>query len=238
MAKYNVIMSCGHEEVVELFGKDTDRKRKIEYFQSNRLCKECYKKKINQNTKEEGLSLNATVLPSIDETDGEILLFVWFSGDTLSYKDQIKNLGGYRWGERVAAGDLLSLAPTPLCWNKVVKSKHLKEEVDKALSIGAKNLISDQGLFSMANYHIALEKQKKWIETHNKISKLKVPDVPKVLIGHRWNQKVYGKSDSYTIYLDNIKTKISDEQKIEIENYLKQKDEYNKKVEAIRNEVQ
>lgn len=234
MAKYDVIMSCGHEEVVELFGKAADRKGKIEYFKLNGLCKECYKKKMNEERKEAGLNFNATVLPSIDESDGEILLFVWFDGDTMPYKDQIKAIGGYRWGERASADDLLSFSRPPLCWNKIVKAKCLKEEIDKALSIGAKNLISDQGLFLMANYQIAIKKQNKWIEEHDKISKLKTPDVPNILIGHRWNQKVYGKSDNYTIYLDNVKTEISNEQKIEIENYLKQIDEYNKKVNEIK----
>ena len=28
MAKYTVLMSCGHEDTVELFGKSADRERK------------------------------------------------------------------------------------------------------------------------------------------------------------------------------------------------------------------
>jgi len=37
MAKYTVKMSCGHEEMVELLGKNADRQRKIEYFESSGL---------------------------------------------------------------------------------------------------------------------------------------------------------------------------------------------------------
>ena len=43
MAKYYVTYSCGHEGTVELFGKETDRQRKIEWYESEGLCPECYK---------------------------------------------------------------------------------------------------------------------------------------------------------------------------------------------------
>lgn len=43
MAKYNVKFSCGHEDVVELFGKTTERERKIEYFKNYGVCSCCYK---------------------------------------------------------------------------------------------------------------------------------------------------------------------------------------------------
>ena len=38
--KYTILMSCGHEDVVDLVGKNSDRERKIEYFKSYGLCKE------------------------------------------------------------------------------------------------------------------------------------------------------------------------------------------------------
>lgn len=41
MAKYNVNYTCGHEGTVELFGKTTDRMKKIEWMEEN-LCPECY----------------------------------------------------------------------------------------------------------------------------------------------------------------------------------------------------
>lgn len=43
--KYEIMMSCGHEDTVELFGKEKERDRKIEYFKIHGLCKECYRKK-------------------------------------------------------------------------------------------------------------------------------------------------------------------------------------------------
>ena len=52
--KYEIMMSCGHEDTVELFGKEKERDRKIEYFKIHGLCKECYRKKKEEETQKEG----------------------------------------------------------------------------------------------------------------------------------------------------------------------------------------
>ena len=41
--KYEVKMSCGHVETVELFGKAADRERKIAWLEKNGICEECKK---------------------------------------------------------------------------------------------------------------------------------------------------------------------------------------------------
>ena len=41
--KYTVTFSCGHTEEVELFGKGSDRERKIAWYEKSGLCPECYK---------------------------------------------------------------------------------------------------------------------------------------------------------------------------------------------------
>lgn len=43
MAKYEVKMSCGHVETVQLFGKMDDRYKKIEWLEKNGVCTECQK---------------------------------------------------------------------------------------------------------------------------------------------------------------------------------------------------
>lgn len=45
--KYTVNFSCGHTETVELFGKCTERERKIKFFEKSGICKECYKEQKN-----------------------------------------------------------------------------------------------------------------------------------------------------------------------------------------------
>lgn len=58
MAKYTVLMSCEHEDTIELVGKSSERERKIEYFKANGLCKECYKKKMEEESESKGLIFN------------------------------------------------------------------------------------------------------------------------------------------------------------------------------------
>lgn len=235
MAKYTIMMSCGHKDTVELLGKEKDRQRKIAYFESSGLCKECYKKKMEEQAEAEGFIFNASVLPYIDEDDGGILLSVWFSGDTKPYKDDIKSLGGYRWSERESASDWYSLKSVPMCWNKIIKIEDLKDEIVKATSIGADNMVSDSGFFAMVHYQIALDRKKEWKEKKDKIAAIEKPTAPSVLKGHKWNQKIYGKSGNYTIYPDGEKTAITDEQAEEIKLYIIAKEEYKKKVEEVKN---
>jgi hypothetical protein len=42
MAKYNVTYQCGHEGVVELYGKHTARESKLAWMSENMVCPECY----------------------------------------------------------------------------------------------------------------------------------------------------------------------------------------------------
>lgn len=51
MAKYNVTYKCNHEGTVELFGKTTDRERKLEWLETT-LCPECYARQQAQKENE------------------------------------------------------------------------------------------------------------------------------------------------------------------------------------------
>ena len=53
MAKYDVKMSCGHTETVELYGKSEDRQKRIKYLEKYGLCKFCYREKRNEDIKSE-----------------------------------------------------------------------------------------------------------------------------------------------------------------------------------------
>ena len=99
MAKYTVTMACGHEETIELFGKNSERERKIQYYESKGVCKECYKKQIATKESEQGLEFHVSILPYINEDNGSIMVSVWFDGNTRPYEDEIKSLGGYTWRE-------------------------------------------------------------------------------------------------------------------------------------------
>lgn len=233
MAKYTIKMSCGHEDTIELLGKN--RERKIAYYEKHGLCKECYKNKMQEQAELEGFAFNATVLPYINDDNGSILLSVWFSGNTKQYKDDIKSLGGYKWSERKSANDFYSTNRPTMCWNKIIELDDLSEEIIKATSIGADSVVSDDGLFAMAHYQIALNAQKEWEKNRKEILSIQKPIAPSFLNGCKWNQRIYGKSGNYSIYLDGEKIFVTDEQVEEIKNYLNEKEEYNKKVKEIKN---
>ena len=43
MAKYDVTYACGHTETVNLYGKTSERERKIAWMEENCICPACYK---------------------------------------------------------------------------------------------------------------------------------------------------------------------------------------------------
>ena len=43
MAKYDVLFSCGHEDVVHLFGKVRERERRIEWYEREGICPRCWR---------------------------------------------------------------------------------------------------------------------------------------------------------------------------------------------------
>lgn len=41
MAKYDVTYSCGHSAVIQLFGPERDRQRRLEWYRNNGVCADC-----------------------------------------------------------------------------------------------------------------------------------------------------------------------------------------------------
>ena len=50
--KVNIKYSCGHEGILEVFGKAEERERKIKYFEEFGLCPSCYKAEKSSEEKE------------------------------------------------------------------------------------------------------------------------------------------------------------------------------------------
>ena len=78
MAKYNVTLKCGHEEVVELFGPMKERENKINWMQVHKICKECWRNQQEQK----GATLHLAPI-------GKALHFI-LNGNTYPQKDKIK----------------------------------------------------------------------------------------------------------------------------------------------------
>lgn len=52
MAKYDVHFSCGHTGTIQLYGKESDRKRRIEWLEKYGTCSECYKNSLDEQAEE------------------------------------------------------------------------------------------------------------------------------------------------------------------------------------------
>lgn len=66
MAKYFVKFKCGHEDRVELFGKNTDREAKMAWMSENMLCSECYKKMLEEENAQASAEAKASGLPELE----------------------------------------------------------------------------------------------------------------------------------------------------------------------------
>lgn len=72
MAKYDVTYSCGHTDVVQLYGKNADRERELRKM-SSRLCPDCYKKWVDkENAQQAAEILGELQLPELTGTEKQI----------------------------------------------------------------------------------------------------------------------------------------------------------------------
>ena len=231
--KYTVKMSCGHTQVVDLVGKGSERERKIRYFEEFGLCKECYKKQLDETDNKKSLEFNIEMLPEINEENGQPLVYVWFGGNTKPNKEAIKSLKRYWWQKVESSEDTFWYTKPKLAWGRTIDLSEINSEIERAASIGAKLVTPTKGLLHTISYSIACEKQKAWKTKNEMIKTVKKPDVPKIIANQRWNNKVYGRTKNYSIYINGEKINITDEQAEDLKRYAVEKEEYTKKVDAI-----
>jgi len=76
MAKTTINHSCGHSQVVELYGSLADRERKIKWLEREGLCSACYKAAKDQERIEESAKAaeanKADYLPALEGTPKQI----------------------------------------------------------------------------------------------------------------------------------------------------------------------
>lgn len=136
--KYNITFSCGHTGTVELFGKDKERHKKLEYFQENGLCSECYKKMMREEEQAQPITCNI-ILSSHTETPFTLYL----TGNVFSVKDTIKQLG-YKWNFPDSDGYGSVGDFTYKYWTKNVSMMGLEEELKQLRSIFPETVVERQ----------------------------------------------------------------------------------------------
>lgn len=136
--QYDIVFFCGHSGTVNLFGTNTERERKLRYFQTSGLCPACYTKIKRTETASEDLYIEATVLPSVNEETGDLRIAVWFAGNTMLHKDEIKALGRYHWDDLPTARSYFTMEKPQKVWWCSVDLSQLHAVLEEAYRIGAK----------------------------------------------------------------------------------------------------
>ncbi|MGN0624595.1 MAG: hypothetical protein ACI4JA_11700 [Oscillospiraceae bacterium] len=233
MAKYEVKFSCGHTGTVELFGKTEERYRKLEYFERQGLCSECYKEMMSAQEAQTPLGVTVELDPYVDKC-----FTLVFTGDTKPVKDRIKALG-FRWTEKSESSGMFGVLSTKsyFAWCKDVSEQDLSAEQDKIKEAFPEiQFTKDYSDIDIAAYH-KVQQQRAESEAikQEKISALEKPVKPDCLPDGYFNGKVYGKN-RYSVYVDNKKIDITEEEKQSIEEYAQKLAEYNKAVKQIKEE--
>jgi hypothetical protein len=72
MAKYSVTRSCGHSEVVELFGREKERQWRLQNVETQKLCRECYRAQLNAKNAEAAREAEEMGLPALTGTEKQV----------------------------------------------------------------------------------------------------------------------------------------------------------------------
>lgn len=231
MAKYDVTYSCGHEGTVELFGKEKDRQRKIEWYESTGLCPECYKKEMREKEAKMPLILKIDLEPFDTKTP----YVLHFTGNTMPVKDKIKELG-YRWGD-FTVGAFGILQNPEKAWHKYIPFDEIDVEIEKIKAAFPKVEIK----VNFKNVDVAALKSKIDAENKNKaeyekaVSEIEKPVKPDCYPVGKWKGRVYGSEKyGFRIYVDGEETKISSEDKAKLEKYDSEYTSYKAQIKELK----
>ena len=241
MAKYDITYSCGHSGTVQLFGPHRDRDRKIEWYQDQADCPECYKAKMRAKQALEPITMRVTTNGLDKDANGNIMAEISLQGGTLSRKDEIKGMG-YRWRElRGGVMDMLSAESAPQAWCKqlpiikIGQSSEWDEIAKEAEVLGAQIEIK----IDIISMELAVKHTSAKQTADAKIAELPKPLRPEYhpRCKGRWNGKIYGKKGGYNYYVDNVKHSISDEECENINKYEAEWNNYKSLVAKIKKEA-
>lgn len=194
-------------------------------------CPKCWGAEQRKKERETPMYAEARINPY--DTNGVILI----KGNTMPRKDDLKTLG-YMWGIEPMTGAMgIFSGPHGKCWYKIFAPEDYIEifaELE-SLNIEVKTCISDVDRIILDTKLAQIkEAQAKIEEQFPQITK---PECPDILKGCRWNKKIYGRSGNYSIYPNGDKTVITDEQAAEIKKYLSDCEEYQKKIDELKQNV-
>lgn len=184
-------------------------------------CDACYA--ARKASEREAAAAAETVLPLTlhmtgypDRHNTPVVLF--FGGDTVPHKDDIKSLG-YRWS---FADDYItygySVQRGEKKWIKVIPQEDAYDEIERAKALGA---VIDDSIVD-TEYLAKQAAAKRERVAAAEASGITEPVRPDCYPAGRWNGKVYGTAAyGYRIYVDNAEVRISNDDADALKNYAK-----------------
>lgn len=242
MAKYSYKYLCGHGYgTVNLYGKESDRQRKLAWYADTFVCPDCFKK---QKAEEDAVAPKTASLHLA--VYGGVYQSIQVHGQLAANKEALKQLG-YRWGDDLDGG-LLAFLRTPKRalqkWTLVESIDNIKRTAkqwaDELAELGYKitavpGLMDQQGArayFDYAAEKAAEEQRKKEAaakaeaEKQEKIRRLdpkpNPPEWYKQLCESKkyWNGKFYGNDKrGWRIYLGGEPIKVASDDKTRYEKW-------------------
>lgn len=236
MAKYTISHACGHSREIQLYGKGSDRERKIGWLEGQD-CPQCWAAAKRESEAKQPITATVSMYMGTD-TDGRALVQIALTGGTINRKEDIKALG-YRWGE-VSGGVMgfLSISAPQKAWVLTI-SYTIVEDCLKKLSGIAEKIemkISPLDIELMKKFESdRKEKELQVAIRAEEIKSIPVPEKPACYPCGRWNKKVYGnKKYGYRIYIDGKETHISDSDAVSLEKYAEDLLSYNEACKSVR----
>lgn len=248
MAKYTITFSCGHTELRELYGPHKERNRKIEYFKEQGLCSECYKEHLKREkeqrrelkAKEEAKLPLVCMMSCLDKLSksNKIQWLLWFDGNVINNEKTIKSLG-YK-------NELIAIEAPCKCitmvqpgifgyfWQKTFTKEERIEEEKKSIKEVFPDVVFKEYEYSQKIYEEAQNKSNVFQEIQGRMDAIPKPEKPEILDRGYWNEKVYGTERKYTIYLDDEKVRISDEEAKALKQYAKEKAAYEELIGILK----
>lgn len=136
MAKYTVTHDCGHAQTHELFGKGSERERKLEWMKGTD-CTDCWKEKQREARK--ARPVTAEVIYNMFSNGTYIAVT---DGDTYAIKDALKAIG-CRWMEYQDNNDFFGVKQSRKAWMIKINPENeteTAETIQKLMDAGVVNI--------------------------------------------------------------------------------------------------
>lgn len=216
-------------------------------------CPQCYGKRMRELEEQKPLKISVTA-----HVYSQPCFYLIASGNTKPYKEALKKLG-YVWSEKPAGGIFgpLDMTFSGYTWVKTIPINsadseqeallQCKKELEKAKVIGAEKVVVEMTDVDLAALSQVIAKEKK-IRTEyedelsglqQQLSEFTKPSRPAFMpaTGY-WNRIIYGSEKrGWSIYVENKKIEISTDQKLLIEEYNSNFDEYMKQKAPIADKI-